>query len=225
MMYSYSDDQIVDPYVGWPEIDVLAASTVIPLGQGRGRMLPLRRGQRLKKPVVVNVPRLKKVKPETPVDQRRYCQPLRPQCALHRVVLQLGSQAELVRRLGMKSSQGSTVRWWVSKGSVPAKWIHKVAKVGIVSVSELVADWPFQCAPSYPGGKNRTKGKTMGVKLCQACREVRFEGGLSWCDAHQQGYPDVVQCVRFQPESEPVPISVHAEDGTNQPWNRDCFCC
>ncbi len=225
MMYSYSDDQIVDPYVGWPEIDVLAASTVIPLGQGRGRMLPLRRVQRLKKPVVVKVPRVKKVKPEMPLDRRRYSPPLRPECALHRVVLQLGSQAELVRRLGMKSSQGSTVRWWITKCSVPAKWIHKVAKVGIVSVSELVADWPFQYAPSSPGGRDRqrTKGKTMGVKLCQACREVRFEAGLTWCDVHQQGYPDAVQCVRFQPEAEPG--SVHAEGGTNQPYERDCFYC
>lgn len=56
----------------------------------------------------------------------------------------------------------------------------------------------------------------MGVKLCQACREVRFETGLSWCGLHQQDFPDAVQCGRFQPE--PGPPVVHAEGGTDQPW-------
>lgn len=56
----------------------------------------------------------------------------------------------------------------------------------------------------------------MGVKLCQACREVRFEAGLSWCGLHQRDFPDAVQCARFQPE--PKPATVHAEGGTDQPW-------
>ena len=63
------------------------------------------------------------------------------QCALHRVILKLGSQAELARRLKLSRSQASTIRWWVTKGRVPAKWVHQVAEVGDISVDELVADW------------------------------------------------------------------------------------
>lgn len=66
-------------------------------------------------------------------------QPLNPQqCALHRVVQHMGSQAELARQLGTRASK---IRWWVAKGRVPAKWVHQVARVGDVPVSDLVADW------------------------------------------------------------------------------------
>ncbi len=75
------------------------------------------------------------------VDHRRRL-PLDSRLALHRIIDKLGSQAELVRRLGMKPSQASTVRWWCTRGVVPAKWVHRVATVGGVSVMELVADWP-----------------------------------------------------------------------------------
>lgn len=68
--------------------------------------------------------------------------PLDPRCALHRVIIKLGSQAELARRLGVSRSQASMIRWWVSNGRVPAKWVHRVATIGDISVGELVADWP-----------------------------------------------------------------------------------
>ncbi len=144
MNCSYCDPLMVDPYAGWPE-DVLSMSTLVPLGPRRGRRLPLPRTPR--KPAAVKVakpPRVKKIKLVTPPEKQRYRQPLRRQCALHRVIAALGSQAELARRLGMKQSQGSTVRWWVTRGVVPAKWVHKVATVGNVSVGELMADWSSQ---------------------------------------------------------------------------------
>jgi hypothetical protein len=155
MNRSYSDDQIVDPYVGWPD-DVLAISTLVPLGKGRGRRLPkppkpprVKKVKEAKPPRVKKVkeakpPRVKKVKPATPPDKQRFRQPLVRGCALHRVIRNLGSQAELARRLGMKISQGSTIRWWVTRQAVPAKWIHKVATVGNISVGELMADWSSQ---------------------------------------------------------------------------------
>lgn len=98
MMQSYSDDQIVDPWVLNPDVGKT----------GGGRMR----------------------------------QPLDAGYAIHRVIQRLGSQAELARRLGLSKSQSSTIRWWVTKGRVPAKWVHKVAAVGGISVGELVADWP-----------------------------------------------------------------------------------
>lgn len=57
----------------------------------------------------------------------------------------------------------------------------------------------------------------MGVKLCQACREVRFEAGLSWCGLHQRDFPDAEQCARFQPEPGLRP-PVGAETGIDLPW-------
>lgn len=66
-------------------------------------------------------------------------QPLDSRCALHRIVQRLGSQAELARQLGF--TRASKIRWWVAKGRVPAKWVHQVARVGGVPVSDLVADW------------------------------------------------------------------------------------
>ena len=65
----------------------------------------------------------------------------------------------------------------------------------------------------------------LNVELCQACQEVRFEGGLSWCGLHQRDYPDAVQCARFQPgfQPEPGPGAVHAECGTDLPWTGVAF--
>jgi len=76
------------------------------------------------------------------VGEGRVRQPLDSRCAIHRVIQRLGSQAELARRLGLSRSQSSMIRWWVNKGRVPAKWVHRVAAVGNISVGELVADWP-----------------------------------------------------------------------------------
>ena len=61
----------------------------------------------------------------------------------------------------------------------------------------------------------------MNVKFCQACREVRFEEGSSWCGLHQRDYPDAMQCARFQPE--PGLGVVHAECGTDLPWTGIAF--
>lgn len=110
MIDSYSDDQIVNPWINDPHIG--------DMGGGHAR------------------------------------QPLDSNCALHRIIQRLGSQAELARRLGMNRSQASTVRWWVTKGRVPAKWIHRVAAVGGVKVSELVSDWPHRSPPAVNHGKN-----------------------------------------------------------------------
>ena len=74
--------------------------------------------------------------------KRRPRQVLTTRYAIHRVVIKLGSQAELARRLGMKTTQTSTIRWWLRRGYVPAKWVHRVAAIGEITVMELVADWP-----------------------------------------------------------------------------------
>ena len=60
----------------------------------------------------------------------------------------------------------------------------------------------------------------MSIKLCQWCREVRFEGGCYWCSLQQRDFPDADQCARYQPDSGPEAISdvVHAESGIHPVW-------
>ena len=69
---------------------------------------------------------------------------------ISRIITQLGSQAELARRLGMHDAQRSTVRWWLKKGYVPQRWIQQVAQVGGVPVAALLADVPAGKAPGPP---------------------------------------------------------------------------
>lgn len=64
--------------------------------------------------------------------------------AIYRVIRQVGGQAELTRLLGLSSRHRSTVRWWLVKGYVPARWIRRVSAVSGVSVDDLLADWPVQ---------------------------------------------------------------------------------